>query len=731
MRPRLRRGGFFNMEYEDLNVWQKGINIFRVAEAQSKDVGHGIARVDPKDMEAIGATIGDVIEISGKEQKAVAKLMPIYMEDRGKSIIQIDGVLRGNAKVSIDEKVKITKVVFHDASRVVLKPLQLASPGDDRYLGHLFMGIPVIKNSKIRAILFGSKIRDFEVVQTFPAGVVLITPQTTFSVEGVKEEDNIEKKPGISYEDIGGLHEEVQRIREMIELPLKYPQVFDRLGIDPPKGVLLNGPPGTGKTLIARAVAHEADANFYTINGPEIIHKFYGESERHLKEYFDKAAENAPSILFIDEIDAIAPKRINVQGEVEKRVVATLLAQMDGLNGRGQVIVIGATNIPDMLDPALRRPGRFDREIRVGIPDRNGREEILDIHTRGMPMAEDVDIKKLADITHAYVGADLEALAREAAMSCLREVFLGFDFSFNDIPLEKLLDLEVTMNHFREALKEVEPSALREVFVEVPNVSWKDVGGLDEVKTLLQETVQWPLQYASLFEQAGVSLPKGIMLEGLPGTGKTLLAKALANESGVNFISIKGPELMNKYVGEAEKGVREIFKRAKSAAPCIIFFDEIDSLVPRRNTGEGDSGVSQRVISQFLTEMDGIEELKGVLVIGATNRKDLLDPALLRTGRFDFIVNIGMPDANTRKEIFAIYTKEMPLDSKLKLDVFVDHTEKMSGSDIEAICHRAAMNALHNFIQKHQEEAVKKKDLLKITAKDFTQALQDINRERE
>ncbi|MEI6242426.1 MAG: CDC48 family AAA ATPase [Chlamydiota bacterium] len=711
--------------------------VFHIAEAPVKDVGHGIARMDPNDMKLIGAAIGDIIEIRKDKQTAVAKLMPVYTQDRGKNIIQIDGILRENAKASIDEKVNVNKATYQNASRITLQRLQLASLGDNHCLGRLFAGIPVTKNSLIRAILFGPKTLDFEVVETLPKGTVLITHNTVINVispesDAMSPEENCaqKKRCGTSYEDIGGLQTQIQRIREMIEIPLKYPQVFNRLGITPPKGVLLCGPPGTGKTLIARALAHETKTSFYSINGPEIIHKFYGESESHLKAFFDKAIENSPSIIFIDEIDSIAPKRVNVQGEVEKRVVATLLAQMDGLKDRGQVIVIGATNIPDVLDPALRRPGRFDREIYIGIPDRKGREEILNIHTRGMPLTKDVDLKKLAESTHAYVGADLEALVKEAAMNCLRSVFPNLSASFDEIPIDKLLELEVSMCHFTEALKEIKPSALREVFVEIPDITWNDIGGLDHIKSLLQETIQWPLQYAPLFEKANVSHPKGIILEGPPGTGKTLLVKALANESHVNFISIKGPELMNKYVGEAEKGVREIFKRAKNAAPCIIFFDEIDSLVSIRSAEDGDSGVRQRLVSQFLTEIDGIEELQGVLIIGATNRKDLIDPALLRTGRFDFIVNVGLPDREARKKIFSIHTKKMPLDSLLNLDVFIDQTEKMTGSDIEAICHRGAMNALRDFVAKHQGEAILKKNLLKITEKHFADALKKIKEER-
>lgn len=696
---------------------------FRVAEAQAKDVGRGVARIDPEEIAAIGASIGDVVTITGKG-KAVAKLMPTYMEDRGKNLVQIDGVLRDNTKAGIGEQVTIAKALCSPARRLTLKPLQsgLGREGEEDYLARLLDGLPVLKGNSVRAVLFGSRSRDFEVVGTDPDGPVLITSETAIAVKGGEAEAEGKRQSlEISYEDIGGLGKEIQRIREMIELPLKYPEVFDRLGIDAPKGVLLYGPPGTGKTLIARAVAHEADATFYTINGPEIVHKFYGESERHLKEYFDKAAQSAPSILFIDEIDAIAPKRAEVTGEVEKRIVATLLAQMDGLKNRGQIIVIGATNIPDVMDPALRRPGRFDREIRIGIPDRNGREQILDIHTRGMPLAEDVNIERLAEITHGFVGADLEALAREAAMACLREVITKEKTSLDQIPLETFLDLEVTQGHFTEALKEVEPSAIREVFVEVPNVTWDDVGGLDEVKRVLKEVVEWPLQFGPLFEQAHAAPSKGILLEGPPGTGKTLIAKALATESGVNFISIKGPEMMSKWVGEAEKAVRQIFQRAKAASPCIIFFDELDSIVPHRGS-DGDAGVTQRVISQFLTELDGIEELKGVVVLGATNRPDMIDPALLRTGRFDFLLSIPKPDLATRRRIFEIHTKDKPLAKGIDLHLLAERTNEMVGSDIEAICRLATMAAIREFIDQYGEGANKKREALKISSKHFEEA---------
>lgn len=1204
---------------------QKGRGFtLRVAEAGAKDVGRGVARIDPTDMEKLGVAIGDVIVVSGKAE-AVAKLMPTYMEERGKKIVQIDGVLRDNAKVGIGEKAVIKKAQCADARRIVLKPLQAAirRDGEEEYLGRLLEGLPTRRGNTVRAVLFGSRSRDFEVASTEPDGIVIITPRTTISMKGEPSPEVERRSSEISYEDVGGLEREIQRIREMIELPLKYPEVFDRLGIDAPKGVLLYGPPGTGKTLIARAVAHEAEATFYSINGPEIVHKFYGESlpgdelvlilrngsfermpiadivasqddsiqvpcfnrhgrlcfgkvkgfiahpfrgrlmnlktasgrsiratddhslftlskngiesiptsrlevgksfvavpkllpfnphsvgeinllsllmddpdvvlrgdhveeimrrsidilgiercsqllgfseeyvrempgrhigvrcpdflklanaaklavkaenvtlstikrtkgisglmkldedmcsffgwwfaegsysrdygvrmsvnssesdyivslcerlfgrvtvyrcdgrdsvdvyinsaplvkamramgfksgarnkslpgfiynlsrnnmavflrgyfsgdgsvnsttpapqvevstssgmladgichlllcfgivakvydkvseqskricfadsknlkrfleigfvdpdrnaiikrylatdpssrrdrlpldvirddlgwrgdawdglvgigvdaarknveslppqlvpaldgdiywdrvvaveelpdrpefvydisvdpeenfisgfggifahnsEQHLRQIFEKAASTSPSIIFIDEIDAIAPKRAEVTGDVEKRIVATLLAQLDGLKSRGQIIVIGATNIPEVIDPALRRPGRFDREIRIGIPDRNGREQILDIHTRGMPLAEGVDISRLAEITHGYVGADLEALAREAAMICLREVLSKTNVSLDEIPIETFLDLEVTHNHFMEALKEVEPSAIREVFVEIPNVKWDDVGGLDDVKRVLKEAIQWPLSFAPLFEAAKAVPSKGILLEGPPGTGKTLIAKALANESGVNFISIKGPEMMSKWVGEAEKAVRQVFQRAKAASPCIIFFDELDSIVPSRGGGDGDSGVTQRVLSQFLTEMDGIEELKGVVVLGATNRPDLIDPALLRTGRFDFVLSMPVPDRATRKKIFEVHTRGRPMSRDIDFESLIERTDGMVGSDIEALCRRAVMVAIREFIEKHKQDANSKRKNLSITSGHFEKAFKEIQKE--
>jgi transitional endoplasmic reticulum ATPase len=697
----------------------KSLNL-RVAEAKPRDVGRGIARIDPEDLERIGAEVGDIIQIEGK-RKTVAKVMPTYPEDRGRSLIQIDGLLRGNAQVSLDEKVAVQKTSFLPADKVVLSPLTLvrsiSRERDTRYIGTLLDGLAVVEGDTIRANLFGTRSQDFTVVGTVPKGVVVVHPRAKIEV---REKGEVRAKGfKVSYEDIGGLGRELQRVREMIELPLKYPQIFERLGIDPPKGVLLHGPPGCGKTLIARAVANETAAYFTHITGPEIMGKFYGESEARLRSVFEEAKTNAPAILFIDEIDAIAPKREEMGGEkqVERRVVAQLLALMDGLESRGELVVIGATNIPNSLDPALRRPGRFDREIAISIPDQRGRLEILQIHTRGMPLAQDVDLEKLSQITHGFVGADLEALCREAAMNALRKIMPSIDFQLDEIPYETLLQLEVTMNDFNEALKEVEPSAIREVFVEVPNVRWEDIGGLEEVKQKLIEAVEWPLRHPDLFREANVKPPKGILLSGPPGTGKTLVAKALANESEVNFISVKGPELMSKYVGESERGVREVFRKAKQASPCILFFDEFDSLVPERGLG-GDSQVTERVISQFLTELDGLEELKGVLVLAATNRKDLIDSAILRPGRFDFILEFPLPDEKARRKIFEIHTTGKPLVSAIDLGVMVQKTEGLAGSDIEVICHEASMIAIREFLQNQGE-----KTKLQISKKHFDLAI--------
>jgi len=701
--------------------------ILRVAEAKSKDVGRKIARIDPQYFKDLNVEIGDIAKLKGvgglkeKVRETVVKIMPLYPEDRGREIVQIDGITRENAQVGLDEKMILEKVSSSEANIVVLAPLTgtraLSSEGEDKeYITKLLDGTPVIKNDTLRITFFGSRAQDFLVEDTDPAGAIIITSSTVVKIKG---EAQGKKGVEVTYEDIGGLSKEIGRIREMIELPLKYPEIFERLGINAPKGVLLYGPPGCGKTLIARAVANETDAYFTSITGPEIMGKFYGESEGRLREVFEEAQANAPAILFIDEIDSIAPKREELGGEkqVERRVVAQLLALMDGLESRGQVIVIGATNIPNVLDPALRRPGRFDREISISIPDKNGRKQILEIHTRGMPLAEDVDLERLAEITHGFVGADLEALCREAAMAALRQILPEIEFEKEYIPYKKLAEIDVRIEHFREALKEVEPSALREVFTEIPNVAWDDVGGLENIKQTLKETIKWPIQYAKFFNEARVVPPRGILLYGPPGCGKTLVAKAVAFESGVNFISIKGPQLFSKYIGESERAVREVFRKARQAAPCIVFFDEIDGLLPKRSESS-DSEASERVVSQFLTEVDGMEELQGVVVLGATNRLDRVDPALLRPGRFDFLLEVSKPDEKSRFAIWRIHTKGKPVAANVDLKELTKLSEGLTGSDIEAVATKAALSAIRASINE-------KKTKINITKKHFQDALRE------
>ena len=680
----------------------------KVSESLSRDVGRGIARLGPEDLETLQVVSGDLVEVSGK-RGTVCKVMPAYRELRGQSRIQIDGLVRENAGAGLDEFVQVRKITCSPARRIVLAPANVRpSQRDLDYIANLLDGLPVQAGNRIRATLFGSRWADFRVESTTPKGPVLINSATELVIGSPQQAEEVAAR-STSYEDIGGLKPQLHRIREMIELPLRYPEVFERLGIDAPKGVLLYGPPGCGKTLIARAIAHETEANFYAVSGPEIIHKFYGESEAHLRKIFEDATRKGPSIIFLDEIDAIAPKRENVVGEVEKRVVAQLLALMDGLAKRQHLIVIAATNLPNMLDPALRRPGRFDREIAIPIPDRLGREEILAIHSRGMPLAENVEMGHLAAITHSFVGADLEALCREAAMICVRRIMPDIDFGLARIPYEQLAKLEVGPDDFLEGLREVEPSATREVFVEVPDVRWEDVGGLAQVKQRLIEAVEWPLQHAELFTKAGIRPPKGILLVGPPGCGKTMLAKAVATESKVNFISVKGPALLSKYVGESERGVRDIFRKAKQAAPCIIFFDEIDALVPARSAGGSDAHVAERVLSQFLTELDGVEELKGVLVLGATNRPDMLDPAILRPGRFDEIVDIALPDEESRRLIFEVHLRNKPLAPGISISGLAAGTDGFSGADIQGVCAKAALRAVRRAvtskIEHPQEEA--------------------------
>jgi len=699
----------------------------RVAEAHSRDVGRGIARVDPKVMESLGLTPGDIIEISGK-RKTAAICWPGYSEDSGKGIIRIDGYIRRNAGISIDEKVIIRKVEAKNAEKVVLTPTEpLRIEGAEEYLAQILEGKVVTRGDYIPLGIMGRTIDLMVASIQPPAPAVIITRNTEISI-GERPAAIVREVPRITYEDIGGLKEEIRKIREMVELPLKYPELFERLGIEAPKGVLLYGPPGTGKTLLAKAVANETNAAFFSISGPEIMSKYYGESEERLREIFRQAEESAPSIIFIDEIDAIAPKREEVTGEVEKRVVAQLLALMDGLKPRGRIVVIGATNRPNALDSALRRPGRFDREIEIGVPNKQGRLEILQIHTRSMPLAENVDLEKIASITHGFVGADLAALCKEAAMRALRRILPEIDFEKDTIPAEILNKITVTMDDFTEALKDVEPSAMREVLVEVPNVRWDDIGGLHDVKLELQEAVEWPLKYPELFEHMDARPPKGILLYGPPGTGKTLLAKAVATESEANFISIKGPEVLSKWVGESERAIREVFRRAKQAAPSIIFFDEIDAIAPVRGGGYGDSHVTERVISQLLTEMDGIEELRGVVVLAATNRPDIIDPALLRPGRFDKLLYVHLPDLETRKEILKIHLRKKPLADDVDIDDLAKRTEGYTGADLAAICNTAVMFAIREHIMgnKTTEETKRKLGDLKVYKRHLEEALKRV-----
>ena len=699
----------------------------RVAEARSHDVGRGIARIDPEVARKLGLTSGDVVEISGK-RKTVALCWAGYSEDAGKGIIRIDGYTRKNAGVGIDEKVTVRKIEAKKASKITLAPTEpLRIEGAEYYLAQLLEGRVVTIGDYIPIGIMGRKV-DLVVTSVQPPAPAVIITADTQIVIGEKPTAAVREVPRITYEDIGGLQEEIKKIREMVELPLKYPELFERLGVEAPKGVLLYGPPGTGKTLLAKAVANETNAAFFSISGPEIMSKYYGESEERLREIFKQAEENAPSIIFIDEIDAIAPKREEVTGEVEKRVVSQLLALMDGLKPRGRVVVIGATNRPNAIDPALRRPGRFDREIEIGVPNKQGRLEILQIHTRGMPLAEDVDLEKIANVTHGFVGADLEALCKEAAMRALRRILPQIDFEKESIPAEILNKITVTMNDFMEALKDVEPSAMREVLVEVPTVKWEDIGGLADVKLELQEAVEWPLKYPEVFEQADAKPPKGILLYGPPGTGKTLLAKAVATESEANFISVKGPELLSKWVGESERAVREIFRKAKQAAPSIIFFDEIDSIAPVRGGGYGDSHVTERVISQLLTEMDGLEELRGVVVIAATNRPDIIDPALLRPGRFDKLLYVPPPDIEARKEILKIHLRKKPLAEDVDIEELARRTEGYTGADLAAVCNTAVLLAIREHIvgNKDPEEVKKNVKSIKVCRRHFEEALRKV-----
>jgi len=666
----------------------------RVGDARQRDVGRGIARIDQKTMQKLGISAGDVIEICGKRTTS-AIAWPAYSEDQNRDLLRIDGFSRKNAGVAINEYVIVRAAKVKTALSLTLAPVDMRLNVDEdftNFVRNRLMERTLVEGDTTLVMMLGHAI-PFTVTKTRPHGIVKITAETKLTIlnEPAPEGKGL---PRTTYEDVGGLHEEIQRVREMVELPLRHPELFQRLGIEPPKGVLLHGPPGCGKTLLARAVANESEANFFSINGPEIMSKFYGESEARLREIFQQAQQNAPSIIFIDELDAIAPKREEVTGEVERRVVAQLLALMDGLSGRGNVIVIGATNRPSALDPALRRPGRFDREIEIGVPDKQGRYEILQIHTRGMPLAEGVDLKKLADMTHGYTGADVSALGRETAMKALRRYLPQINLEEERVPPSVLEKMEVTMEDFTNAYKEITPTAMREVYIEIPTTRWEDIGGLEEVKQDLKEAVEWPLKNPEIFTRLGIKPPKGILLYGPPGCGKTLLGKAVATESAANFITIKGPEIFSKWVGESEKAIREVFRKARMAAPAVIFFDEIDSLLPRRGVGFSDSGVSERVISQLLTEMDGMVTLEDVVVIAATNRPDIVDPAVLRPGRFDRLIYVPEPDEKSRIQIFKIYTKDMPLAKDVSMTQLATLAKYYSGADISALCREAAMYAL-------------------------------------
>ena len=687
----------------------------RVADARQRDVGHGKVRIDNDTMQKLGITAGDFVEIHGKKM-TVAVAWPAYAEDQGQEIIRMDGLIRRNAGVALNEYVSVRKADVKEAQAIVFAPTDVRLSVDEEFVSFVkrrFMDMPFIEGDMTLLSIFGSAV-PLTVTRTRPHGPVKITE--TAHVQ-VLSEPTPEKKgiPIVTYEDIGGLHEEIQRIREMVELPMRHPELFQRLGIEPPRGVFLYGPPGCGKTLLAKAVANESDANFYVISGPEIMSKFYGESEARLREIFQKAQETSPSIIFIDEMDAIAPKREEVTGEVERRVVAQLLSLMDGMGSRGNIIVIGATNRPNAIDPALRRPGRFDREIEIGVPDKAGRNEVIQIHTRNMPLAEDIDLKRLSDVTHGYTGADMASLCREAAMKALRRYIPEFNLEEERIPPEILEKMLVIMDDFLSAYREITPTAMREVYVEVPQVHWNEVGGLKEVKQELMESVEWPLKKPEVFKKMGIKPPRGILLYGPPGCGKTLLARAVATESEANFISIKGPEIFSKWVGESEKAIREVFRKGRTAAPAIIFFDELDAIVPRRGLGYSDSGASERVISQLLTEIDGIESLQNVLVIAASNRPDILDPAVLRPGRFDRLIFVPSPDLDSLKEIFKIHAHSMPLSRDVVLDELARKLQGYSGADVEAICREAAMGALREDI-----------DSTEVSLRDFNRAMERV-----
>ncbi|MDC0886090.1 CDC48 family AAA ATPase, partial [Nitrosopumilus sp.] len=712
----------------------------KVLEAYTRDVGRGVARIDYDSMDTLNASTGDVIEIKGK-RRTVAKCLPLYPSDEGKGIIRIDGLGRNNSGIAIGDTISVRKIKAVAAEKVVVAPLEAIPPIDERYLADALESVPLIKGDNVMVPYFGGRLT-FQVIGVTPAAdAVLITQKTVFHI--AEKGETLRGVPQVTYEDIGGIHNEIKKVREMIELPLRHPEIFEKLGIEAPKGVLLYGPPGTGKTLLAKAVANESQAHFISISGPEIMSKFYGESEARLREIFKEAREKAPSIIFVDEIDSIAPKREEVTGEVERRVVSQMLSLMDGLEGRGKVIVIAATNRPNAIDPALRRPGRFDREIEIKVPDKKGRKDILAIHSRNMPLASDdqelpVDIDKIASVSHGYVGADLEYLCKEAAMKCLRRLLPELNLEEEKLPPETLDKLIVNHDDFTKALIEVTPSGMREVFIENPDIKWEEVGGLEDVKRELQEAVEWPMKYPGLYDKLGHSMPRGILLHGPSGTGKTLLAKAVATQSEANFISVRGPELLSKWVGESERGIREIFKRARQSAPCVVFFDEIDSIAPIRGAG-GETAVTERVVSQLLTELDGMENMHGVIVLAATNRADMIDPALLRPGRFDKIIQIPLPDKESRKSILKINAEKIPTITEASDPKHIDFeklseiTDGLSGADTASIANTAVSLVIHEFLDSHPDvKDIEKTSIdAKVSMKHFEEAVKKVREQKD
>ncbi len=707
----------------------------KVLEAYTRDVGRGVARIDYDSMDTLNASTGDVIEIKGK-RRTVAKCLPLYPSDEGKGIIRIDGLGRNNSGIAIGDTISVRKIKAVAAEKVVVAPLEAIPPIDERYLADALESVPLIKGDNVMVPYFGGRLT-FQIIGVTPAAdAVLVTQKTVFHI--AEKGETLRGVPQVTYEDIGGLTDEIKKVREMIELPLRHPEIFEKLGIEAPKGVLLYGPPGTGKTLLAKAVANESAAHFISISGPEIMSKFYGESEARLREIFKEAREKSPSIIFVDEIDSIAPKREEVTGEVERRVVSQMLSLMDGLEARGKVIVIAATNRPNAIDPALRRPGRFDREIEIKVPDKKGRKDILLIHSRNMPLTDDVDLDKMASVSHGYVGADLEYLCKEAAMKCLRRLLPVINLEDEKLPPETLDKLIVSGEDFQKAVFEITPSGMREVFIENPDVKWDDVGGLSEVKRELQEAIEWPLKYPALYDKLGHKMARGILLHGPSGTGKTLLAKAVATESEANFVSVRGPELLSKWVGESERGIREIFRRARQASPCVIFFDEIDSIAPLRGVG-GETAVTERVVSQLLTELDGMENLRGVVVLAATNRADMIDPALLRPGRFDKIIQIPLPDLDSRKSILEISVRDVPVEKDPKDPNYVnvsklaEQTDGMSGADVAAIANTAVSLVIHEFLDKYPEiKDVEKRSVgAKVNMKHFEEATKKVRDQKD